>query len=441
VLDPHFCDNQQMFPETFYGKKLFLLLLLLLAGCSRSPVYLMPTPELMRDDRFDVFVDNPYLEDVSHITTFYATTRAPAKSGDPKIFSKNRGEALILGRATLKIGDDGDAWRSIYAQSVSPDKDERVALTLVDTEREVSIDLESPVFASENEAAAYFATLNSALDASNSKVLTVFVHGVNNTFYESVARGAQLQFFTGNRNVALTFAWPSGGSIWRYGRDTRYADRSIGDFALLLKLLARYSTAKHINVIGHSAGGAVVGGALAQLGREFPDPAKKFGSSGWRRIHEVYLAASDEGLHEFEKNLPQYLHLVDTVTVTVNPDDHVLQMAGIAGGEVRLGEAGGGGYAKSMTEAQQQNLRELANNGKLDVIDMQINDIEGFKYSHSAWYENPWVSTDVLVTLYIGLDPDERGLRSYQTELDMKAWYFPKDYLPSLEANLVKYFE
>jgi esterase/lipase superfamily enzyme len=420
---------------------LTVLSLLLLAGCSRSPVYLMPTPELIRDDRFDVFVDNPYLDDVGHITTFYASTRAPAKPGDPTIFSKSRGDALVLGQVTLKIGDGDDAWRSIYAGSVSPDKHDRVALKLGNTELDVSIDLDSPDFVLDDATAAYFSKLNSAIDSSASGVLTVFVHGVNNTFYEAVARGAQLQFFTGNSDVALTFAWPSAGSIWRYGRDIRSADESVGDFSVLLKLLARYSSAKHINVIGHSAGGSIVGGALAQLGRELPDPAARFGPENWRLIHEVYLVASDESLRAFEKNLPQYLHLVDTVTVTVNPDDHVLQMAGIVGGEVRLGEMGKGKYAKNMTEAQQANLRELVNSGKLDIIDMQIKDIEGFKYSHGVWYENPWVSTDVLITLYIGLDPAERGLRSYQTELDMRAWYFPEDYLSLLKTNLLNYQE
>jgi len=428
-------------PASRYGKMLSMLLLLLLAGCSRSPVYLMPTPEVIRDDRFDVFADNPYMEDVSQITTFYATTRKPEKPGDPDIFSKNRGGALILGEATLKIGSDGDAWRSIYAESVTPDKQERVALTLVDAELEASISPESSTLELDDDALRFFAKLNSAIDSSASKVLTVFVHGVNNSFYESVARGAQLQYFTGNSDVALTFAWPSAGSIWGYGRDSRSAEKSTGDLARLLELLARHSTAGHINVLAHSAGGRVVGGALAQLGQEFPESEIKLDRSGWRRIHQVYMASSDESLSAFEKNLPNYLHLIDTVTVTVNPDDHVLGMAGIVGGEVRLGEAGGGKYVKKMTDAQQQRLRELTNDGKLDVIDMQINDIEGFEYSHSAWYENPWISSDVLVTLYVGLSPQERGLSSYLTAEDMKAWYFPEDYLSLLKSNLLQYFD
>ena len=77
----------------------------------------------------------------------------------------------------------------------------------------------------------------------------------------------------------------------------------------------------------------------------------------------------------------------------------------------------------------------------MNFIDMQINEIAGFEYTHGAWYENPWLSTDVLVTLYIGLDPQARGLRSYRTAQDVGVWYFPQDYLSSLKKSLIEYFE
>jgi hypothetical protein len=65
-----------------------------------------------------------------------------------------------------------------------------------------------------------------------------------------------------------------------------------------------------------------------------------------------------------------------------------------------------------MPEDERQRLIGLINSGKLDIVDMQINDIDGFEYSHGAWDENPWLSSDVLVTLYLGLKPQDRGLES-----------------------------
>jgi len=422
------------------GRPLAALLLVLLAGCSRAPVYLMPTPEVMQDERFDVFADNPYLDNLDRITHFFATTRRPEEPGNPKVFSKHHGGALILGRVTLQIGAEGEAWRALYAESTTVEEHDRVVLSLVDTETDASIELDSPSVELEEDATGFFSKLNKELDASPSRVLTVFVHGANNSFYESVARGAQLQYFTGKTDVALTYAWPSAGSIWGYGHDTKQADRSAGDFAEFVKLLAENSTADHINIIAYSAGGRIVSGALARLAEEFPATDDRFDPVEKRRMNQVYMASSDEPLQEFADNYPNYSHLVDTITVTANPKDAVLSLASIVDGEVRLGSAGGGRNVEKMTDAERERLLELIESGKLNFIDMQIDEIAGFEYTHGVWYENPWVSTDVLVTLYIGLDPQSRGLRSYRTAQDVGVWYFPKDYLSSLKSTLLELY-
>ncbi|MGI9341348.1 MAG: alpha/beta hydrolase [Gammaproteobacteria bacterium] len=417
-----------------------VLLIALVAGC-RAPVYLMPTPEVMQDARFDVFADNPYLQDLDTITTYFATTRKPAKAGDRKVFSKHHGGAVRMGQATFRIGDEGDAWRALYTESMTVDERDRVELSLIDTAIEASADLEQWSDTPTDDVREFFAGLNREIDASPTQILTVFVHGANNSFYESVARGAQLQYFTGKSDVALTYAWPSAGSIWGYSHDKKQANRSIGDFARFLKLLALHSTAKHINVIAYSSGGRIVGGALTKLGRDYPADDKRLDASKARRVNQVYMAASDEPLQAFAENYPGYAHIVDTITVTANPDDAVLGLAKLADGEVRLGSVGGGQNVENLTDDERERLRELINSDKLNFIDMQIDDIKGFEYSHGAWYENPWLSTDVLVTLYIGIDPETRGLQSYQTAQDVKVWYFPKDYLSALKATLLDIYD
>jgi esterase/lipase superfamily enzyme len=418
------------------------LLLFAVVGCSRAPVVLMPTPEVVRDERFDPFASNKYLESANRITTFYATNREPAKPGDPKTYSKNRGDSLIFGQVTLEIGEGDELWRSIYSESATVEKKDQVALSLVETTKEFEIGLDSPPDPPLSpDGTRFFSNLNAALDGSESKILTVFAHGANNSFYESVARGAQLEYFTGGNDVAITFAWPSAGSIWGYGHDMRYAEKSIEDFADFMKLLARHSTAKHINVIAYSAGGRIVGGALKLLGEEFTEAVVQSArGDGPRRLNQVYMAASDEPLLRFVENFPDYSHLVDTITVTINPEDNVLGLASIVGGGVRVGAAGEGSQLDKMTEQEKRELRDLINAGKLDIIDMQIEDIEGFEYSHEFWYANPWVSSDVLVTLYVGMDAVDRGLGSYQADEDVKVWYFANDTLGELKESLIRIF-
>lgn len=427
--------------ETTRARLAFLLFLILLAGCTRAPVYLMPTPEVIRDPRFDTFARNPNLETLDEIRTFYATSRAPADSGDPKVFSKERGEELVFGEATFRIGDDGDAWRAIYDESATVKERDQVPLKLIDTKSEASLPLNDVTPDLDEDTQAFFNRLNAEIDASDTKILTVFAHGANNSFYESVARGAQLKYFTGQNDIAITFAWPSAGSIWGYGHDTREAVKAGVDFANFLKLLALHSSAEFINVIGYSAGGRVTGGALKVLGADFPPDHPGWKDRKVRRLNQVYLAASDEPLTDFLTHLPSYEHLVETITLTVNPDDNVLALASIAGGQVRVGGGGGAAYIEKMAPEDIDQLRDLMGNGKLDVIDMQIKEIEGFEYSHEFWYANPWVSSDVLVTLYARMGPEKRGLKSYTSENEFHVWYFPSDYVATLKDSLIEMFE
>jgi hypothetical protein len=57
--------------------------------------------------------------------------------------------------------------------------------------------------------------------------------------------------------------------------------------------------------------------------------------------------------------------------------------------------------------------------------------------SHSFWYSNPWVSTDVLVQLLFQARPEERGLQAYDTEGGARVWLFPQDY-PVQSSEAIK---
>jgi len=52
---------------------------------------------------------------------------------------------------------------------------------------------------------------------------------------------------------------------------------------------------------------------------------------------------------------------------------------------------------------------------------------------HAYFRRSPWVSSDILVTLYFDLSPGERGLEQYE---DWSVWYFPPDYIEQLMEDL-----
>jgi len=81
-------------------------------------------------------------------------------------------------------------------------------------------------------------------------------------------------------------------------------------------------------------------------------------------------------------------------------------------------------------------LQAMVNSDRISLIDLSRSDIEGFRFSHGAWYKNPWVSTDVMVTLLTGWPPDKRGLAESLSEWGYQFWYFPKTYLDDLKTAL-----
>ena len=101
-----------------------------------------------------------------------------------------------------------------------------------------------------------------------------------------------------------------------------------------------------------------------------------------------------------------------------NANDTALKWALRFFGWPRLGAPGELG----LTPEDLQHLKELGNTTLIDVAAAE-NAASG--NGHGYFVKNPWVSTDLLLTLKLGLDPFKRGLR--YSEVDA-AWVFPESY-------------
>lgn len=230
--------------------------------------------------------------------------------------------------------------------------------------------------------------------------------------------------------MVLSFSWPSPGSIWGYGTDKEQADAAAVDLACLLELLAVHSNFSRFNLIAYSAGGRVASGALAILG------ARNYKAADLR-IGQVYLTSSDEPLGRFIANLPLFYNLVDGITLTVAEHDRVLALARFTDKEERVGAPGSDrNDALELDIQTETELQAMVNSDRFSLIDLGHSEIEGFQISHGAWYENPWVSTDVMVTLLTGWPPNKRGLAEDLSERGYQFWYFPETYLTDLKAAL-----
>ena len=402
----------------------------LVAGC-QSQLMLMPTPEVLKDPRFDLFAANPQPLATNEITTLYVTSRKPAEGNE---FFLGREDAYLhFGTATLMIGDKTQNLRTLIQQSTIGDREDEFSWSLMDavvlgeSDRPSSLPRDPLLPPTLTD---YFEKLNAAIADKDISELTIYVHGANNTFYWSVAQGAQFQFFTGDNAMVMTFAWPSPGSIFRYGADKRKSDSSAIDLAYLLELLGHHSNASRINIVAYSAGGRVVGRALTQL-------AERYDDADDLRLGHVYLTQSDQPLQEFADGLPMFFGLLQGLTVTAAAGDPVLSMARLTDFQARLGEAGEGSDVElDLDEEHRDQIMEILNSDNMVFIDLREIPVSEYRFTHGAWYENSWVSTDVLVALLGDLSGAERGLESSIVD-GVRVWTFPPDYLERVKESIL----
>ncbi len=393
-----------------------------LAGCQPS-VYLMPTPAALRTGEHDPFAVNPRLDRTNRVQVVYATNRLPIGLPEARAYTNLPSDTLRLGVATLRIGSEESTWEDLYALSTSPDEAERPRIELENLREVARLDPDDDVERLPAEAQEAFDGLNAVLAQSRDKDVMVYVHGANNDMNRATAQAAQYRHFTGRNSVVVTFAWPSAGSLLRYATDVENARRSVPVFARLIELLARHTQAENINVLAYSAGAQVVSPGLSLVAERAaggsPEASRKR-----LRLGEVYYAAPDVDFKAFVEQLPRYIDLVRNVTLSVNVDDSVLAFAESHHGVSRAGRPD----PDELTAEETRWVIEASNRPQFDVISVDPSKIPGLSGgSHSFWYDNAWVSSDVLIQFLFHARPAQRGLIENRRD-GLRWWTFPEDY-------------
>ncbi len=396
--------------------------MLLLGACS-SPVRLMPTPTLFTSGEPTPFSSVPAAEQSTEIQVLYATNRFPVGPSSARHYTRVRSDQLRLGVATLQVGDESKTWESLQAMSTSVVEGERPLVSLKSIREMGVIDDDTQVL--EADARAFFDHVDELLARSGDRELLIYVHGANTDFDRAAAHAAQFQHFMGRNAVVMVFAWPSAGTLLRYGRDVITARRSVPAFASLLELLSSETQAAHLNVLAYSAGAMIASPGLARAG-----PAAAAAADPNRnRLGEIYYAAPDIDFPMFVDNLPRYENKVRRVTVAVNLGDRALSFAQW---RHRVSRAGRPNLA-DIGPDETRWLAEASGRGGLDVLSIRPEDLPGLPASsHSFWYDHPWVSSDVLLKLQFHAPPPARGLRANSNEIELAFWTFPADYAQRL---------
>jgi len=403
---------------------LVLALLWLLGGCS-STVRLMPTPTLFTSGSTALFHAGAEAPADATIEVLYATNRLPVGPRDARHYARLRSSQLRLGVATLRVGDGTMSWESLQAMSTSVVEGERPKITLLST-REIAV-LDDGTEEPGPDDEAFFDQVDALLRRVGNRDLLIYVHGANTDFDRAAAQAAQFQHFLGRDAVVMVFAWPSAGSLLRYGRDVATARRSAPSFAHLLEQLAAHTQAAHLNVLAYSAGAMIASPGLALAA----DDALASGAPARLRLGEIYYAAPDIDFPVFVDNLPRYENHVRRVTGAVNLGDRALSFAQRIH---RVSRAGRPNLADIGPEETRW-LVEASGREELDLLAIKPRDLPGLPASsHSFWYDHPWVSSDILLKMLFHAPPAARGLNPDSTEIELAFWTFPPDYAERLPA-------
>jgi len=401
---------------------LALALAVVLAAC-QSPVRLMPTPVSFRSADADPFAvaGNKLLG--TDVPVLYATNRGAIIEKPEPIHTVLPSERLRMGVAHVRIGDETLSWEALHRLSTSDDPDERPIVTLTMLEPLASIGPSDKV-ADLPDARAFFALVNKALAASESSDLLVYVHGSNNTLPRASAQAAQLRHFTGRRRVVLAFLWPSAGSILKYFTDVANAAASVDPFVRLLELLAANTGARKIDVLAYSAGAQIVSPALARLAA--PRPGETPEQQRQRlRLGQIYFAAPDIDTRRAVRDLEQYVKVVERVSIAANLNDSALRFANIVHRASRAGRPD----PTELDAAQTSFLVDASQRLGFDLIRVDPYEIPNLpQRSHDFWYEDPWVSSDLLGLMLLNAEPQRRGLDGQRTDAGARYWVFPPDF-------------
>lgn len=395
----------------------------------QPPMRLMPTPTVLRDGFRDIFAETPADARSNRIEVFYVTNRLAVGPRDNRLYAVVPGRDLNVGIASMSIGEDATTWDEIHAWSRGTRDDRRpyIRLTRMAELGSIVDGAPDPQVPLTPGTRAWLTALDTALAQHRDKDIIIYVHGANATVERAAGQAAQLQHFTGNNSIVLLFAWPTAENFLRYPRDMVTAYGAAPQLARTIDLIARHTRAKNIDVLTYSAGGTVGSDGLAMVGRAV--------SAGGQnpRLGEIYHAAPDADTRGFVDDLKDYVKVSRRVTVAANMNDSALRLSALIN---RASRAGRPDMAELSPE-QTGFLLEANRAQGLQLVRVRPENIPGLsRGSHTFWYEDPWVSSDVLLTVLLHLEPANRALVAGQAGQGTY-WQFPRDYearLPGVVA-------
>ena len=119
------------------------------------------------------------------------------------------------------------------------------------------------------------------------------------------------------------------------------------------------------------------------------------------------------------------------MTTALNLGDSALRLAAVVNRASRAGRPDLGDLSPEAAEA----LLAAAADDEIDILQVRPENMPDLPAtSHTFWYDDPWVSNDMLLAMLFHLSPEERRLAAGAAPSGARYWTFPPDYAERMAA-------
>jgi esterase/lipase superfamily enzyme len=454
----HFCyglnNKKSLTPSLFYQLfntgggdmkfnilKLFLIVCLglgLTGCCSSGPLRmdLMSSPGIYSEASIDPFADYSKVLESPQFDVLFATNRAPLQEGSKERFYENkRGDYLRLGQAKVMIADEGITWSDLRKFSVLKGSTKKFPLQVKEVNEfgilhtSYSRLEKAGSLPGADAASKEFANIiNERLKISALKDIIIYIHGYKVNFDNPILIASEFSHYLANRGVFIAFAWPSTPKKnLAYFKDIETANYSARYLRLLIEYLHRNTDAEHINIIAYSMGTRVAIKTLHEIRLKY-DYAGAEDLNDASRIGQIFFAGSDFDRGSFRNYFEDgILDVSDQLNIYLSGKDSALNLSRFLLRRKRLGQTSDSGMDPNVVEF-------LKNHTELAGID--VTEAEGSQRGngHSYFRSSPWVSSDILLTLFLKVSPEKRELIQREDGI----WTFPSDYIQSIKDEVAE---
>jgi len=412
----------------------------LLTACASKPIdeiQLMPAPDVYGDGLLNPLPDTNPFDRIPYDGILFATDRSPATKQDREQYYRNdRGQVVRLGLAEIQFGKKEFTWEFARSISMLKSRSEEYPIKITNADEWGIMDSTMPYWfdvslISEDELPAdatdrFADAINEQLAVSKKKHVYIYVHGYKVVYENPVLVSAELWHFLGYDGAFIAYAWPSTPSKFAYIKDSDTAAGYARNFRLLLEFVAENTGAEEIHVIGYSNGTRLVLRAMEQLALIHEGESA---DEIWKqlRLRNVILIGSDLDRGVFGAYLSDgILNVSKHLSIYMSQYDKALGVSQFLTRRQRLGQLWGGKGGE---------IHPLARQALIDFRDqisfINVSDAEGSDTGngHGYFLSSPWASSDILMTMYYGLTPEQRGLVEQE---DLPVFTFPPDYISRL---------